>query len=95
MLTAESEANLRRARIEAKWSLRRCRGELGGYPPRYVIDDLRMAGWLIERVRVEADSLPPHHLAIMRAQLLRKIAMAELIVTDLLERSSAAGEGNS
>lgn len=94
MLTAESEANLRRARIEAKWQLRRCRREFGSYPSRYVIDDLRMAGWLTERIRAEADSLPPHHLAIMRTQLLRKLAMAELIVTDLLTRPSAADAGS-
>ena len=89
MLTAESEANLRRAHTEAKWELRHSRRELGEYPPRYLIDDLRMARWLAERIRVEGVSLPPHHLAVMRAQLLRKLAMAELIVTDLSPRSSS------
>jgi len=95
MLTAESEANIRRARTEARWELRHSRREFGEYPARYIIDDLRMAGWLTERIRVEAASLPAEHLATMHAQLLRKLAAVELIVTDLLARSSAIGEGSS
>ena len=95
MLTAESEANLRRARTEAKWELRHCRREFGEYPSRYILDDLQMTGWLTERIRVEGASLPVEHLAAMHAQLLRKLAFTELIVTNLWLRSSAVGEGSS
>lgn len=95
MLTAESEANLRRARIEAKWELRQYRREFGDYRTRNVIDDIRMAAWLTERIRAEAGSQPPLHLAVMRAQLLRKLATAELIVTWILASSSSTGAGSS
>ena len=65
MLTAESEANLRRAHTEARWELRHSRREFGDYASRYITDDLRMAGWLAERIRVEAPDLSAERLATM------------------------------
>lgn len=94
--SAESEANLRRARIEAKWHRRRYVRDFGDYStPLNLVHDIRMTAWLFEKIRIEGPSLSEQRLQVMRAQLLRKLATAELVAIDLLGDPFPASKGNS
>lgn len=91
-----SEANLRRARIEAKWAKRCYERESGAYSTSFnLVHDIRMAAWLFEKMHAEESIIPEHHMRIMRAQLLRKLAMAELVVTDLMGDPFRSSRGNN
>lgn len=92
---ADYDFSVRRARVEAKRLLRNHEREFGRYCARHVIHDIRMAGWLAERMRQEASELSDAHLASMRAQMFRKLALAELVVTNLQSNPSAADAGSS
>lgn len=72
--------NHRRARIEAKWRLRAWQREYGAYQLSHTLHDIGMAAWLFEKLRAEAATLSEQETAAMRAQLLRKLALAELVI---------------
>ena len=92
----ETEINLRRARIEARWARRNYRRESVEYSTTLnLIHDIRMAAWLFEKMRSEESTIPEHHLQMMRAQLLRKLALAELVAIDLLGNPFLSLRGNS
>lgn len=92
---AECEANLRRARVEARLARRHHRREFGEYKALDLVRDIRKAAWLSERIRVEGAALTEWKLSAMRAHMLRTLALAELIATDLLGDPFQAGAGNS
>ena len=95
-LHAGCEKNWRRAVVEAKWSRRRYRRESGEYStPLNLVHDIRMAAWLFEKMCAEGSTLPEHHSKIMRAQLLRKLAMAELVIIDLLGDPFQSSKGSN
>ena len=80
VLGAHSSDNHRRARIEAKWRLRAWQREYGAYQLSHTLHDIGMAAWLFEKLRVEAATLSDQQTQAMRAQLLRKLALAELVI---------------
>jgi hypothetical protein len=92
---AECEANLRRARIEAKWHMRTYRREFGAHKPVDLVHGIRKAAWLFERIRIEGPTMAEWKLSAMRAHLLRTLVESELIVTDLLGDPFQAGTGSS
>lgn len=95
-LSNESLANLRRAAIEARWHNRRHTRKFGEYRTSLnLLHDIRMAAWLVERIRVDGPGLSELRLRTMRAQLLRKLALAELTSTFLLGDPFQAGKGSS
>lgn len=94
--SAECEANLRRAHVEAKWRRRQYLRECGNYnTPLNLVHDIKMAAWLAEKMRVEGPTLSKQRQEIMHAQLLRKLATAELVVIDLLGDPFAASQGSN
>jgi len=77
---ADSDDNCRRARIEAKWRLRAWQREYGPYQLSHTLHDIGMAAWLFEKLRVEAATLSDQKTPAMRARLLRKLALVELVI---------------
>ncbi|MDY0961772.1 hypothetical protein [Massilia sp. CFBP9026] len=93
-LPSECEASLRRARSEAESDLRDFEREFGAYNPAYVVDDIRMASLLAERLRVEAPDLSEQRASIMRALMLRKLACAELVTAAIFARGPSTTGGS-
>ena len=95
-LQASSDTRLRRAHTEARWESRRYRREFGVCDTALsLIHDLRMAAWLVEKMRVEGGAMSERRLEAMQAQLLRKLARAELTTVSLLGDPFQASKGNN